>query len=47
MLVGLESDFEGSFLPQDSHTARFLFEELLKGPLLADRTVVSYHVVRR
>ncbi|KAI0657563.1 multidrug resistance-associated ABC transporter [Cubamyces menziesii] len=30
----------------DSHTARFLFEELLKGPLLANRTVilVTHHV---
>ncbi|KAI0332219.1 multidrug resistance-associated ABC transporter [Cubamyces sp. BRFM 1775] len=30
----------------DSHTARFLFEELFKGPLLANRTVilVTHHV---
>lgn len=27
-------------LPQDSHTSRFLFERLLQGPLLANRTVV-------
>ena len=26
--------------PQDSHTARFLFEQLFQGPLLANRTVV-------
>ena len=25
---------------QDSHTARFLFDRLLRGPLLAHRTVV-------
>jgi len=29
-----------SFL-QDSHTSRFLFEELFQGPLMKDRTVVS------
>jgi hypothetical protein len=28
-------------ITQDSHTARFLFEKLLKGHLLANRTVVS------
>jgi hypothetical protein len=26
---------------QDSHTARLLFDKLLRGPLLAHRTVVS------
>jgi hypothetical protein len=26
---------------QDSHTARHIFEKLLKGPLLENRTVVS------
>lgn len=26
----------------DSHTAEFLVERLLRGPLLADRTVVRY-----
>ncbi|KZP20588.1 hypothetical protein FIBSPDRAFT_1044840 [Athelia psychrophila] len=33
-------------IPQDSHTSRFLFEKLLQGPLLANRTVilVTHHV---
>jgi energy-coupling factor transporter ATP-binding protein EcfA2 len=31
---------------QDSHTARFLFDRLLRGPLLANRTIilVTHHV---
>jgi hypothetical protein len=29
---------------QDSQTARFLFDRLLRGPLLADRTVVRVQV---
>ena len=28
-------------LPQDSHTSRYLYEHLLCGPLLANRTVVG------
>jgi hypothetical protein len=29
--------------PKDSHTSRFLFERLIQGPLLANRTVVRMH----
>lgn len=34
---------------QDSHTARFLYDRLIRGPLLANRTVVCHtlHPVNR
>jgi ABC-type multidrug transport system ATPase subunit len=39
-------DIDGHFTTQDSHTARFLYDHLLKGPLVAHRTVllVTHHV---
>jgi len=46
MLNGFSKDRKlTSFRLVDSHTARFLFDRLICGPLMQHRTIVRFHIV--